>query len=389
MRLGIALNLSLPADDSLGFEGGVPLRIVFVHAREWFLSRLPKRGVCVVMRQPMNKGSLDEARRERLNFLIHQDLPVVKVKISNLALDGSPRVQRIDVTHVRALRETDASLPPILVHEHTMQVIDGMHRVEAAIAKGEQFIAARIFEGSAEESYVLSVQMNIEHGLPLSLAERRDAALRIVNAYPGWSDGTVAEVTGLSAKTVAKLRRSGTVIDPQLTRRVGKDGRVRPLDSSEGRVLASQVIAARPDASLREIARAAGISPNTARDVRNRLRRGEGPASVPVQGDGNPQGQPELSAEAPRAREGEAASPPSANEGNRSWEKLKRDPSLRSTEAGRLLLRSLSFQAIDSETWAKVVQAIPRHCAEGVADLAHQCAVHWEELARRLETNQL
>jgi hypothetical protein len=35
---------------------------------------------------------------------------------------------------------------------------------------------------------VLAVQVNVTHGLPLSLADRKVAASRIIDCYPGWSN---------------------------------------------------------------------------------------------------------------------------------------------------------------------------------------------------------
>ena len=72
-------------------------------------------------------------------------------------------------------------------------------------------------------------------------------------------------------------------------------------------------------------------------------------------------------------------------EGSFSWAQLSRDPSLRSTEAGRFLLRSLRVQELDAGTWNKIVDSVPKHRMQGVADLARQCAAAWEALADRLE----
>jgi ParB-like chromosome segregation protein Spo0J len=51
-----------------------------------------------------------------------------------------------------------------------MRVIDGIHRVEAAKLRGAKEIEARLFDGDESASYVLAVQANVTHGLPLSRA---------------------------------------------------------------------------------------------------------------------------------------------------------------------------------------------------------------------------
>src|SRR5205823_5872017 len=150
-------------------------------------------------------------------------------------------------------------LPPIVVRRATMRVIDGMHRLYAAELRGNTTIKVRFFEGSEDDAFLLAVRTNIAHGLPLKIAERRSAAGRIINDRPELSDRSIASVVGLAAKTVAGIRRSATGDAPQLDARVGRDGRVRPLSSAEGRRLAGELLAEHPDASLRTIARGSGI----------------------------------------------------------------------------------------------------------------------------------
>lgn len=339
-------------------------------------------------------GAAPEGRRHDTTsskvsaYLLSQHLlPVVNVRISELLLDESPRHQGVDPAHVHVLEESGEPLPPILVHSGIMRVIDGMHRVRVAVAQGAQTIEARLFEGSREEAYVLAVQLNTRHGLPLSLSERRAAALHIMTVYPAWSDRAVATTTGLSAKTVAKIRRSRSTSTAGTDVRIGKDGRLRPVDRAAGRLRATQLIAARPDASLREIARAAGISPNTARTVRRQMSDGRNlcrpvealeAAQLPYRRETD-RGQTERASAAPSC--------PPVTGRQLAWASLTRDPALRSSDAGRLLLRGLSVQALDGKTWDKLVRAIPPHCTQHVADLARRCAEVWEELAARLDAS--
>ncbi|HEX9335644.1 MAG TPA: streptomycin biosynthesis protein, partial [Pseudonocardiaceae bacterium] len=199
------------------------------------------------------------------------------VTIDTLMLTDSPRLAGENTEHTRRLADSDDYLPPILVHRPTGWVIDGAHRVRAAILRGQTRIAAQFFDGPMDAAFVLAVRGNIAHGLPLSPADRRAAAERIVRSHPRWSDRAIAAATGLSDKTVRAIRRRSTSETPQLNTRVGRDGRVRPLNAANGRRLAAELIAERPDAGLREIASAAGISLATAHDVRIRLQRGEDP----------------------------------------------------------------------------------------------------------------
>ncbi len=270
------------------------------------------------------------------------------------------------------LAATESELPPIIVHRPTMRVIDGLHRLRAAKLRGQKKIAVRFYEGDEANAFVLAVKSNITHGLPLSLADRKSAAERITLSHPEWSDRMVAAVTGLSGGTVAEIRQRVAGNPSSTGIRIGQDGRVRPLDRTKGRILASELISQDPTLSLREISRAAGISPETARDVRNRLRRGEDPL---------PNGrrvQKDLRAD---IRTSQAWAEQSAV----IVERLKADPALRFSETGRNLLRLLTVATLRAEDWDEIIENLPPHCSSIVAHLAKVCAGVWEEIAARTE----
>jgi len=309
---------------------------------------------------------------------------VEQVAICSLFVADSPRISGENPEHLKALVVADGELPPIIVHHPTMRVIDGVHRLQAAGLRGEEKIAVRYFYGSEAEAFVLAVKSNITHGLPLSLADRESAAARIVGSHQQWSDRMIASVTGLAAKTVAGIRMRYTRNVAQHDARIGQDGRVRPVNGSAGRVLASELFTDDPNLSLRQVARAAGISPETARDVRNRLRQGEDPVQRrrskvrADQGDGRGGHLTEIGARARLAR---------AQSQDRAAvvERLKADPTLRFTETGRVLLRLLHMHAIQAEEWQKIGDNVPPHLSAIVTYLARQCAVRWKELAEQIE----
>jgi DNA-binding CsgD family transcriptional regulator len=299
-----------------------------------------------------------------------------------LLLDGdSPRLNGESTEHIRLLAASETPLPPILVHRETMRVIDGMHRLRAAALRGQQTIEAEFFEGNQADAFVGAVKANIEHGLPLTLADREAAAARIIRSHPHCSDRWIAAITGLAAGTVGSIRRRQDPSGSQVTARVGRDGRVRPLSSVNGRRIASDEIAKRPEASLREIARLAGISPATVRDVRERMRRGDDPISPR-----RPSGGEQIQVIRPAPGRG-PADPARGTARNAALllQNLRRDPSLRLTEAGRSLLRWLEPRAAGPGDWRGFIDAAPPHCAYLVAELARSCAAEWLDLAKQLE----
>lgn len=275
-----------------------------------------------------------------------------------------------------------------------MRVVDGMHRLMAAVLRGRESIEVEFFDGNAEDAFLRAVEMNVLHGLPLSHADRRAAAGRIMASHPYMSDRAIARAAGLGARTVATLRRRSTEAAPQLNARVGRDGKVRPLSGVEGRQRAAELIAERPLASLREVARLAGISPTTVSDVRRRLARGESPVAAPAAeatdvagAQGEPGASDALSGTprcAGRARVERRAHRVHSNP-DTVLEKLLRDPSLRHKEEGRQLLRLLRQNAIAAREWSELISAVPPHCGAQVVDLARQYAETWEDFAQELD----
>jgi ParB-like chromosome segregation protein Spo0J len=264
-----------------------------------------------------------------------------------------------------------------------MRVIDGMHRVRAAILRGDETVEVEFFDGDDNSAFVLAVEANVTHGLPLSLADREAAAARIVEAYPDWSDRSIAKSAGLSADTVGVIRRRATVDLRQLhtATRIGRDGRKRPVDIAAGRQRASEYIAGKPDASLREIARAAGIAVGTARDVRIRVQRGEDPV---------PKGRRGAVSTLRRSATEIPAAPSQADQATGRdlgfvLHQLKQDPALRFTDSGRTLLRWLDVMYIASiDEPRRMLDAVPPHCAEMIAELARGFADTLQQVAQRI-----
>ncbi|MGW0880274.1 ParB/RepB/Spo0J family partition protein [Streptomyces sp. NPDC002671] len=302
------------------------------------------------------------------------------IPVNALLAADSPRLAGEVEEHARTLAESEAVLPPIVVHRPTMRVVDGMHRLRAAVLRGDDLIEVRFVEGTEQDAFVLAVKLNAEHGMPLSRQDRVAAAMRIVESHPAWSDRRIAAVTGLSPGVVGSLRaRAGGT--PQLALRTGRDGRRRPVNSAAGRLAASRVIAETPDASLREIASKAGIAVATARDVRRRMRLGQDPVT------------PRLRLAVGTDYTGEeAGGPPDASGTPLSplvWESMlssmRRDPSLRMSQIGRRLLQLLRAHLFTAEQQKVLIDGIPAHRTADVARMARDCASWWLQFARDVE----
>ncbi|MFB8245653.1 ParB N-terminal domain-containing protein [Streptomyces sp. NPDC055952] len=322
---------------------------------------------------------------------------------------GSLRACGEDPRHIRALAEVCSELPPIVLHRKTMTVIDGVHRLRAVERSGATHISAVLFNGDERQAFLLAVKLNSNHGLPLSLADRKAAALHLLADFPEWSNRRLAGVVGLSDKTVAALRqRSGAGFPHPTSVRVGRDGVAYPPAPGQGRSRALGYLAENPGASAREVARAAGISLTTAKDARKQAREGRGtprPQDRARPGGGTvpeaaarPGGEPVRAAgarsvgpPAPEAGAGHRPAPaerprahPPCGDLSSAVRRLRADPSLRFTEVGRKLLRTLDPSATQPHDWAAMASSLPIHCAPLIAELARHHAESWQLLADSL-----
>lgn len=334
-------------------------------------------------------GEIDHARETLIALSVAgSDQHIAeRVPVEALEPGPSPRLSGVDPQHVQRLAAMRGPLPPILVHRGTMRVIDGAHRLEAARRIGQKAIEVNFFDGTDDEAFVAGVAANIAHGLPLTLADRQAAAARLLTSRPDRSDRWIAAVAGLAVSTVGairgRLQPAGDRVGDGITARIGRDGRVRPVSSAGGRELARQVITEQPDASLRQIARMAGISVGTARDVRERMKRGDDPVPVRQAGRyaqtlaaGHPSGQ---------ASKQPARSAQETPDCQALLRKLTPDPSLRYSETGRALLRWLHTVASGPSTGPDFIDGLPSHCWYPVTQILRQCAAQWLQTAAQLD----
>lgn len=269
-----------------------------------------------------------------------------------------------------------------------MRVIDGVHRLRATQLRGDNSIAAKFFEGSDAEAFALAVHLNVTHGLPLTLSERKAAAQRILLLNPQRSDRSIGVLAGVSNKTVAMLRRCATGEDTHLDVRLGRDGKARPISPITGRRRAAEFLSMNPDASLREIARTAGVSVGTARDVRVRFINGD--KSLTDSLTKTSSSSPEPVAHAPQVVSVAAAG--GRNDTHREAhdhaliERLRNDPAVRFSDRGRRLLRLLSTDMAAIGAVNAIAGKIPVHCSATVAEIARRNACAWQRLADKFET---
>ncbi|MEQ0558586.1 streptomycin biosynthesis protein [Amycolatopsis sp. NEAU-NG30] len=304
--------------------------------------------------------------------------PTTWVDIASLRPADSPRSAGEDAEHTQVLAGSEDPLPPIVVHGPSMKVIDGMHRVHCARVRGHRMIEARIYHGDDKDAFVLAVRLNVTHGLPLTSADRCAAATRIVASHPQWSNRMIATMAGIAPATVAQIRKRSAGQAAQPGSRVGQDGRTRPVDTAAGREKAYELLVGNPGASLRSIAREAGISPATVRDVRRRIEEGKGP--VPDRRRRRPE--PVDGIPLPRTA---PASVIPHSELSAILDSLKKDPAFRFSQKGRSLLRWLDQHLAGMAAWHQIAGDVPPHGQATIAKFLHIYADAWKEFATHVE----
>ena len=202
------------------------------------------------------------------------------VAVKNLDILEGVRTAGLSEGHLCLLMQAKGPWPPIVLWSDKRLVIDGAHRVEAARRLGRPTLPAVLFNGTRDEAFMEAVHLNIDHGLPLSLEDRRRAASLILTSHADWSNERIAEVCGVSSRVISRLRRKtddplAGRIDHPTERRTGRDGRNRPVEPQRVRERIMSALESDPSASLRTIAMVTGASPETVRTVKSRLSKGE------------------------------------------------------------------------------------------------------------------
>jgi hypothetical protein len=293
---------------------------------------------------------------------------------------------------VALLKETFELWSPIVVWGAECLVVDGAHRVEAARQLGRETISAVYFAGDLDGAFVESVRRNVTHGLPLTVTDRKRAAVRILGSHRDWSDRRIAAVCGLSGKTVARIRFETLPCEPDRQspgpgeiRRIGLDGKARPARRGAVQDRVRQALHETPDATLRSIARRTGSSPETVRTVRARLAAEGCSSSSP--------GPVEAAIEPPQPSQVLAATPgfPQANVSRQSEEpptsaaEWERDLALLTCGDEGEFARWFASNNLEDD-WQRYLGVIPISRVYKVVDEARRRSAGWAAFASLLES---
>ncbi len=157
-------------------------------------------------------------------------------------LDIAPGVQLaargVDGATVQGYVEALASgaqFPPVLAFSENgnLWLADGFHRVAALKFLGHETVEAEIKDGTKCDAMIYAATANVEHGKPMSQAEKREAGKRLLR-LTNWSNREIARRLAVSEKAVRNWRALSADMsaDTSLTRTVMRSGTTYTMDVS-------------------------------------------------------------------------------------------------------------------------------------------------------------
>jgi hypothetical protein len=202
----------------------------------------------------------------------------INIQIHQVTVDPSlqPRVKGLDADHVRTLQEAPEGWPPLLVVQRGNQylLVDGFHRLAAAQNLRIGTMPVKVIPTPADgDLHALAFSSNASHGKPLSLADRRAFAERILRGEPHLADREIGRRCGLSSNTVGVVRErlEDAAQIEQTSERVGRGGYVYAVGTNEEKRHPGEL----PDAGFEEAVGDAvsGIFTSSERKRQRRITR--------------------------------------------------------------------------------------------------------------------
>lgn len=159
------------------------------------------------------------------------------VPIAEIKIDGDTQVrEKIDgdvVAEYAEAYEANAPMPPAetVFDGTTYWLWDGFHRLHGRRKAGCQDLLCNVRTGTQEDARWFACSANQTHGLRRTNADKRRAVERAISLRPIASDRDIARHVGVADTTVGDHRKrlASTAVIPQLSERMGADGKTRSL----------------------------------------------------------------------------------------------------------------------------------------------------------------
>lgn len=139
---------------------------------------------------------------------------MTRIKLSSIEMDTSIQCRAsIDTATVSeyAERMTEGDeFPPVIVYGTSAKcwIADGWHRIMAAKQVGLPDIAATVTPGGRIDALKAALSANAAHGIRRGNADKRRAVEIALREFPKLSSRMIAELCGVSDKTVGTVRET-------------------------------------------------------------------------------------------------------------------------------------------------------------------------------------
>ena len=159
-----------------------------------------------------------------------QDIPLSDINITETQTRAEVRSSMVD--ELAAMLEGGAELDPgtVIDDGQKLYLACGHHRYQAHKKAGKTEMRCEVRPGEVWDAIELRIKDNQQHkGAMLTRADKRAAVSAVLKHRPELTDRAIAELCGVTNKTVGSVRESleSTEEIPQLDVRVGQDGRSR------------------------------------------------------------------------------------------------------------------------------------------------------------------
>ena len=163
-----------------------------------------------------------------------------KIRLEKIKVDGDLQVRdKINEDAVREYADVirgGGKMPPVTVFfdGKSYHLADGWHRYFGHKQAAFPEIEAEIHNGTRRDAILFALSANDKHGLRRTNADKRRSVLVLLEDFEWseWNNTKIAEVCGVSATFVDKIRKETNTPTPA-TRKVSRDGVEYDMDTSK------------------------------------------------------------------------------------------------------------------------------------------------------------
>jgi len=165
----------------------------------------------IVLLNTRQWGTVNETKPEPIDFSLARIAADI-VSAIQIRVDGIDPNRATD--YASAMLAGDQFPPVVIFYDRGADralLADGFHRYQAAVRAGHYTIQAEVYAGTQDDAMEYAATCNARHGMPMSNADKRAAAGRLLTLHPDWSSREIGKRVGCSHTFVDKVRKEHDV----------------------------------------------------------------------------------------------------------------------------------------------------------------------------------